>query len=156
LANRLLLAAQLIDAGLGARIFYVSIENFDTHATQLPAHQQLLTQLSGAMSAFYADMKARGHGGRVLMMTFSEFGRRAKENGSRGTDHGSASQMFLVGSKVKKGVVGDHPSLTKLTEGNLEFHTDFRCVYAAVLEKWLNVKPKDVLGKEFKPAGVFA
>src|ERR671933_18876 len=75
------------------------------------------------------DLAARGHRDRVLMMTFSEFGRRARENGSKGTDHGSAAPMFLVGGKVKPGVVGDHPSLTKLSEGNLVHATDFRRVY---------------------------
>jgi uncharacterized protein (DUF1501 family) len=90
------------------------------------------------------------------MMTFSEFGRRVKENGSKGTDHGSGSQMFLVGGKVKPGVVGAHPSLAKLEDGNLPFHTDFRQVYAAILEKWLKVPPRDILGEGFKPAAVFA
>ena len=154
LANRLKIAAQLIDAGLGARIFYVSIDNFDTHATQLPSHANLLAELSGAMTAFFDDMKARGQGDRVLMMTFSEFGRRARENGSKGTDHGSGSQMFLVGGKVKAGVVGRHPSLTDLPQGNLVHHTDFRQVYAAVLDKWLGVPSKDVLGEAFAPVDV--
>jgi uncharacterized protein (DUF1501 family) len=154
LANRLKLAAQLIDAEVGARIFYVSIDGFDTHATQAPAHAALLTQVSEAMTAFYKDMKARGHGERVLMMTFSEFGRRAKENGSRGTDHGSGAPMFLVGGKVKAGLAGAHPSLTDLPMGNLKFHTDFRQVYAAVLDGWLGVSSKELLGKEYKPAAV--
>ncbi len=155
LANRLRLAAQLIDAELGARIFYVSIGSFDTHATQGPSHAALLEQVSGAMTAFYKDMKARGQGDRVLMMTFSEFGRRVKENGSKGTDHGSGAPMFLIGNKVKAGVVGDHPSLTDVPQGNLKFHTDFRQVYAAILDRWLGVSSKDVLGGEFKAAGVF-
>ncbi len=155
LANRLKTAAQLIDADLGARIFYVSIDGFDTHATQLPAHAALLQQVSGAMTAFYKDMAARGHKDRVLLMTFSEFGRRAKENGSQGTDHGSAAPMLLVGGKVKAGVVGAHPSLTELEQGNLKHHTDFRQVYAAVLDQWLGVSSKEVLGKAFEPVGVF-
>jgi uncharacterized protein (DUF1501 family) len=155
LANRLRLAAQLIDADLGARVFYVSLENFDTHAGQAPAHASLLTQLSGALTAFYKEMEARGHGGRVLAMTFSEFGRRAKENGSKGTDHGAAAPMFLVGGKVKSGLIGKHPSLTDLEFGNVKFHTDFRQVYAAILDKWLGVSSKDVLGKEFAHADIF-
>jgi uncharacterized protein (DUF1501 family) len=155
LANRLKLAAQLIDADLGARIFYVAHDNFDTHATQLPTHANLLQQLSGAMTAFYKDMAARGHQDRILMMTFSEFGRRAKENGSRGTDHGSAAPMLLVGGKVKAGVVGKHPSLTELEMGNLKHHTDFRQVYAAVLEHWLGVPSKEVLGAGFGPVEIF-
>jgi uncharacterized protein (DUF1501 family) len=154
LANRLKLAAQLIDADLGTRIFYVSLENFDTHANQANAHAGLLSELSGAMTAFYKDMAARGHKDRLLMMTFSEFGRRAKENGSKGTDHGSAAPMFLVGGKVKLGVVGAHPSLTQLEDGNLKHHTDFRQVYAAVLNQWLGVASKDVVGGEFKPVEI--
>jgi uncharacterized protein (DUF1501 family) len=154
LANRLKLAAQLIDAGLGARIFYVSIDGFDTHAAQAAAHPQLLQQLSGAMTAFYKDLAARGHKDRVLLLTFSEFGRRAKENGSRGTDHGSAAPMLLVGGKVKAGLIGKHPSLTELEAGNLKHHTDFRQVYAAVLDQWLGVSSKDVLGEAFKPVEI--
>src|SRR5581483_10858862 len=130
LANRLKLAAQLIDADLGARIFYVSIDGFDTHANQMTTH------------------------GNLLQMTFSEFGRRARENGSRGTDHGSAAPMLLVGGKVKAGVVGEHPSLTKLEMGNLKHHTDFRQVYASILDKWLGVSSKDVLGESFKPVQI--
>lgn len=155
LAERLKLAAQLIDADLGARIFYVSIDGFDTHAGQLQPHANLLKQLSDAMTAFYRDLAARGHKDRLLLLTFSEFGRRAKENGSQGTDHGSAAPMFLVGAKVKAGLVGAHPSLTQLEMGNLKHHTDFRQVYAAVLEKWLGVPSKEVLGQEFQPVGLF-
>jgi uncharacterized protein (DUF1501 family) len=154
LANRLKLAAQLIDANLGARIFYVSLENFDTHANQVTTHAQLLTQLSAAMTAFYKDMAARGYQDRILMMTFSEFGRRAKENGSKGTDHGSGAPMLLVGGKVKAGVVGKHPSLTQLEMGNLKHHTDFRQVYAAILDNWLGVASKDVLGQKFEPVDI--
>lgn len=159
LANRLKLCAQLIDAGLGARVFYVSIDGFDTHANQgaqAGAHANLLTEVSGAITAFYKDLAARGHKDRLLVMTFSEFGRRAKENGSKGTDHGSGAPMFLVGGKVKAGAVGDHPSLGDLDMGNLKFGTDFRRVYAAVLDTWLGVPSKDVLGGGFKPVEVFA
>jgi uncharacterized protein (DUF1501 family) len=154
LANRLKLAAQLIDADLGARIFYVSLDGFDTHATQLPTHAALLAQLSGAMTAFYKDMAARGHQDRILAMTFSEFGRRVAQNGS-GTDHGTAAPMLLVGGKVKAGLVGAHPSLTELEFGNLKFHTDFRRVYASVLDQWLGVASKDVLGGSYQPVEIF-
>jgi len=153
-ANRLKLAAQLIDADLGARIYYVSIDGFDTHAGQAQTHANLLQELSAGMTAFYKDVAARGQSDRVLMMTFSEFGRRAKENGSKGTDHGSAAPMILVGGKVKAGVVGSHPSLTDLEIGNLKHHTDFRQVYAAILDKWLGVSSKDVLGGKFEAADV--
>lgn len=155
LANRLKLAAQLIDADLGARVFYVSIDGFDTHANQQNAHANLLREVSEAVTAFYMDMAARGHKDRLLVLTFSEFGRRARENGSRGTDHGSAAPMLLIGGKVKAGVVGAHPSLTQLETGNLKHHTDFRQVYAAVLDQWLGVSSRDVLGQKFTPAEVF-
>jgi uncharacterized protein (DUF1501 family) len=155
LANRLKLAAQLIEADLGARIFYVTIDGFDTHANQLNTHANLLREVSDAMTAFFKDMAARGHRDRVLMMTFSEFGRRARENGSRGTDHGSAAPMFLIGGKVKPGLVGEHPSLTDLYMNKLKHNTDFRQVYAAVLDGWLGVPSKEVLGGEFKPVEVF-
>jgi len=112
--------------------------------------------VSGAITAFYKDMAARGHKDRLLVMTFSEFGRRAKENGSKGTDHGSGAPMFLVGGKVKAGLVGEHPSLKDLEMGNLKFGTDFRQVYAAILDKWLGVPSKDVIGGGFKPVEVFA
>ena len=159
LANRLRLCAQLIDAGLGARIFYVSIDGFDTHANQggiQGAHANLLTQVSGAITAFYKDLAARGHKDRLMVMTFSEFGRRAKENGSKGTDHGSGAPMLLVGGKVKAGLVGAHPDLEKLDMGNLVHKIDFRQVYAAVLDQWLGVNSKDVLDSEFKPVDILA
>jgi uncharacterized protein (DUF1501 family) len=159
LATRLKLAAQLIDAGIGARLFYVSLDGFDTHAGQgagTGAHASLLEQVSGAIAAFYGDLSARGHKDRVCIMTFSEFGRRGYENGSKGTDHGSGAPMFLVGGKVKPGLHGKHPSLTKMEEGNLIHSTDFRRVYAAVLERWLGVNPKTVLGDGFPPLDIFA
>jgi uncharacterized protein (DUF1501 family) len=155
LANRLKLAAQLIDADLGARIFYVSIDGFDTHAGQQEPHARLLKEVSDAMTAFYRDLAARGHKDRLLLMTFSEFGRRAKENGSKGTDHGSAAPMLLVGGKVRAGVVGDHPSLTALEAGNLRHHTDFRQIYAAILDGWLGVSSREVLGPGFSAVDLF-
>lgn len=156
LGNRLKLVAQLIEANLGARIFYVSIDGFDTHATQAEAHANLLREVSGAITAFHKDLTARGHGDRLLTMTFSEFGRRAKENGSKGTDHGSAAPLFLVGKKVKPGIIGAHPRLDRLDDGNLVHHTDFRQVYAAILDRWLGVPSAEILGSGFKPADVLA
>ncbi len=154
LAGRLKLAAQLIDADLGARIFYVSIDGFDTHAAQAGTHANLMTQVSGAMTAFYKDLAARGHGDRILMMTFSEFGRRVKENGSKGTDHGTAAPMLFVGGKVNPGPVGTYPSVGDLVMGNLKYTTDFRGVYATVLDQWLGVKSTDVLGAKFDPVAI--
>jgi uncharacterized protein (DUF1501 family) len=106
------------------------------------------------MTAFYKDMAERGHKDRIVMMTFSEFGRRPYENGSQGTDHGAAAPMLLVGGKVNAGVVGKHPSLTDHTMGNLKHHTDFRQVYTAVLDKWLGVPSKEVLGEALQPVEV--
>jgi len=159
LANRLKLAAQLVDGGIGARIFYVALDGFDTHSGQggaTGAHADLWRQVSEGVSAFYRDLAGRGHKERLCIMTFSEFGRRAHENGSKGTDHGSGAPMVLIGGKVKPGIVGEHPSLTKLEDGNLVHSTDFRRVYAAVLEQWLGVDSKSVLGAQFKPVEVFA
>jgi uncharacterized protein (DUF1501 family) len=157
LATRLKLAAQLIDAGVGARVFYVAQDGYDTHAGQggaTGAHANLLGELSGAVTAFYQDVAARGHGDRVLVLTFSEFGRRAKENGSSGTDHGAAAPMLLVGGRVKAGVHGAHPSLTAVDEGNLRHAIDFRRVYAGVLRDWLNMDPAGVLGTGWEPLPV--
>jgi uncharacterized protein (DUF1501 family) len=149
LGNHLKLAAQLIDAGLGARLFYVTLDGFDTHAAQAAVHANLLRDLSDSLAAFYRDLAARGHGERVLIMTFSEFGRRAAENGSRGTDHGSGAPILLIGGRVRPGVVGAHPSLTNLDDGNLRHHTDFRQVYATLLDRWLGVPSRQVLGGAF-------
>lgn len=155
LANHLKLAAQLIDAGLGARLFYVTIDGFDTHAGQAPLHANLMREVSDGITAFFRDLAARGQRDRVLVMTFSEFGRRARENGSRGTDHGSAAPMMLIGGRVKPGIVGAHPSLTELEQGNLRHHTDFRRVYATVLERWLGLASRPILGLGFEPLDLF-
>jgi uncharacterized protein (DUF1501 family) len=157
LADRLKLAARLIDAGVGARVIYVQQDGYDTHAGQgaaAGAHAGLLGDLSGAIAAFHKDVAARGHGDRVLLLTFSEFGRRARENGSKGTDHGAAAPMLLVGSRVKAGVHGEHPSLTALDDGNLRHAVDFRRVYAGVLRDWLRVDPAAVLGAGWEPLPV--
>ncbi len=154
LGNHLKLAAQLIDAGLGARLFYVTHDGFDTHAAQLPAHANLLRDVSEAITAFYRDMAARGQGNRVLIMTFSEFGRRGHENGSQGTDHGSGAPMFLVGGRVRSGLVGEHPPLVNLDQGNLPHRIDFRQVYATILDQWLGVPSRQVLGQAYDPVNV--
>lgn len=155
LGNRLRLVAQLIEANLGARIYYVSLDGFDTHASQANTHATLLGELSNAVTAFFRDMSARGHRDRILILTFSEFGRRVQENGSRGTDHGAAAPMFLIGGRVRPGLIGEHPSLEKLEFGNLKHHTDFRQVYAAVLEKWLGIPSAGILDGQFQPLDVF-
>jgi uncharacterized protein (DUF1501 family) len=122
---------------LGARIYYVELDGFDTHSNQSDAHAALLRELSESVAAFIDDVSQRGHGDRVLVMTFSEFGRRVRENASQGTDHGTAAPMFLAGGGVQSGPIGSHPSLADLEEGDLKFHTDFRSVYATLLDCWL-------------------
>ena len=149
LAQRMKTVAQLIDAGLSTRIYYLTLEGFDTHANQAVTHANQLKELSDAMAAFLKDLKEHGHDQRVVTMTFSEFGRRVKENASRGTDHGAAAPMFLAGAGIKGGVIGKHPSMTDLDEDDLKHHTDFRQVYATLLERWLGADSSAVLGGKF-------
>jgi uncharacterized protein (DUF1501 family) len=148
LANQLKLIAQMIGGELGTRIFFVSLGGFDTHSQQPGAHQALLGELAAAVRAFYSDLAGHGLAERVVLASYSEFGRRVKENGSLGTDHGAASQMFIV-TPGKGGLYGAHPSLTDLDDGDLKFHTDFRSVYATLLEKWLGFAAEPVLGNQF-------
>lgn len=151
LGNKLKLVAQMIGGGLPTRIFYVSQGGYDTHANQLNAHQRLMTDLGDSVKAFVNDLKAQGNFERVLVMTFSEFGRRVAENANNGTDHGAAAPMFVVGNKIKAGLLGKYPSLAPadLLNGDIKFTTDFRTVYAAVLEEWLKTKSEPILGKKF-------
>jgi uncharacterized protein (DUF1501 family) len=156
LATELSTVAALITAGLRTRVFYVSLGGFDTHTAQRGRHDNLMRVLGEAVAAFFAEMEAQGAGERVTMLAFSEFGRRVAQNGSNGTDHGTAGPMFLFGRPVKGGVVGRRPSLTDLDDGDLRMTTDFRSVYAAVLERWIGVDATKVLGQRFAPAPVFA
>ncbi len=159
LASGLRLLAELIDSGNGTsplRVGHVSLGGFDTH-TQEPANlARLLTQTSEAIAAFWQDIVGHGHADDVLLMTWSEFGRRVKENAQNGTDHGSAGPMFLVGNAVKGGFHGEPPSLTNLDNGNLRFTTDFRSVYATVLEQWLQAPSDAILGAHFDQLKVLA
>jgi uncharacterized protein (DUF1501 family) len=143
-------AAQVIAANLGVRVVWVSQGGYDTHSKQGPAHQALLGELAGALAAFQKDLARLKLADRVLVMTFSEFGRRVDENGSQGTDHGAASCLFLCGSKVKGGLAGTYPSLEKLGEGDLIHTVDFRAVYATVLERWLGCDAGRLLGERFR------
>ncbi len=151
------LVAQMIKAGFGTRVYYLAIDGFDTHSNQLTAHAQLLSQLAVAIQQFDAVLRQAGQRDRVLLMTFSEFGRRVKENGG-GTDHGAGSSMFVIGKGVKGGAVGEHPNLEKdkLNNGDLGFHTDFRQVYATILDKWLGCDSRRVLGGKFEHVDLFA
>jgi len=149
LGNSLSLIARLIGGGLTTRVYYVSQGGFDTHAGQQNAHDRLMGELNGALSAFAVDLRAQGNFDRVLLMTFSEFGRRVAENANGGTDHGTAAPMFVLGGRVKPGLFGSYPSLTSLDNGDLRFSTDFRSVYGTVLETWLHAPSAAVLGRRF-------
>jgi uncharacterized protein (DUF1501 family) len=150
LTQKLQLVAGLIAKGFGTRMFYVSLDGFDTHADQGPAHTNLLTDLGNSVGAFFQTLKMSGHDSRVRLLTFSEFGRRVQENGSKGTDHGSGSCLFLAGAGLKNSVIGKHPSLADLDAGDLRFHTDFRRVYATLLDGWLGCDSKAVLGAKWE------
>lgn len=149
LGDKLKIVAQIIAGDLGTRVIFVSLDGFDTHAQQAGAHQGLLAELSSAVRAFFQDLKGHSLDERVVLATFSEFGRRVKENGSLGTDHGAASQVFVAGAGVRGGLHGKHPSLTDLVEGDLQFHTDFRSIYATLLTKVLEWPAETVLGGTF-------
>jgi uncharacterized protein (DUF1501 family) len=150
LANSLRTIASFIAGGMTTRIYYTAIGGFDTHAGQRGQHDNLMAQIDGAVTAFWKDVDRQGNAKRVLMMTFSEFGRTVKENASQGTDHGSAQPMFLFGPGVKPGCHGKYPSLTDLRrDGQLKMEVDFRSVYAAILEKWLGTKHEPILGAKY-------
>ena len=159
LAGTFRTVAQLIRADIGIRIFFTEIGGggiggFDNHANQRGNHGALLHQLSESVAAFLDDLKRDKLLDQVLLMTFSEFGRTVKENGRRGTGHGAAAPIFLAGGKLKGGVIGPHPSLTDLENGAPKVHTDFRRVYATVLDRWLGFESTSVLGKRFEPLDI--
>lgn len=156
LGRRLQLVARLIGGGMPARVYYVSLGGFDTHANQVGAHERQLRVFDQAVGSFCRDLRSQGNFDRVAMLTFSEFGRRVAQNASGGTDHGAAAPLFLFGGLVKGGLHGRHPSLTELYRGDLVHGTDFRDVYATILERWLAVQPKAVLGRDFKALRLFA
>ncbi len=144
------LIAQMIAGRLPTKVYYAHMTGFDTHASQQGVHDTLLEQLSTGVDAFYRDLEAQGNADRVLVVAFSEFGRRVAENGSAGTDHGTAAPMFVFGKRVRPGLHGRQPSLTDLADGDLRHGIDFRSVYATVLDQWLGADPTKILGAEFE------
>lgn len=136
-ARNLNLVARMIAGGMPTRVYYVSHGGFDTHNQQENSHDRLLAQLDRALKSFFTDLKQQGNDKRVVLMTFSEFGRRVAENSSRGTDHGKASCMFVAGPAVKGGLIGKHPDLSDLADGDIKHTTDFRSVYGTLLADWL-------------------
>jgi uncharacterized protein (DUF1501 family) len=142
--------AMLIAADLGTRVFYVSTSGFDTHTGQVRRHAPLLSDLSEGLAAFQQDLEKHGAADRVLTVAFSEFGRRVHENAGGGTDHGTASEMIVVGRPVRGGLYGAYPSLTDLDQGDLKYTTDFRAVYATHIDRWLGAESEHVLGKRLE------
>ena len=155
LANQLKMIGAMIRDGMPTRVYYASMGGFDTHGGQLGTHANLMRQLGESLNAFQRDLREQRNDARVTTMVFSEFGRRVKQNASGGTDHGTAAPMFLVGTAVKPGVWGNHPSLTDLDQGDLKFGVDFRSVYASVLEDWMQAPSEKVLRGRFANPKLF-
>ena len=152
--------AALIEAEMPPRLYYTTYRNnaFDTHVFQNQLHQRLLTYTADSLSGFIRDLERIGRADDVVVMVFSEFGRRVPENVSLGTDHGAANLMLVIGNSVKGGHYGEIPSLTELDEGdNLVYTTDFRRVYATVIEGWLGQRnSREILYGDFEPFDMFA
>ncbi|HKS70801.1 MAG TPA: DUF1501 domain-containing protein, partial [Ktedonobacterales bacterium] len=153
-AKGLQVLAEVIVQGLGLRVGYVTLGGFDTHASQADTQTRLLTDLADGVSAFLADLAAHNASQNVVVMTWSEFGRRVEENGNAGTDHGTAAPLFVVGDSVQGGIYGEPPDLNQLDDaGNLVFTTDFRAIYATVLDRWLGAPSAAILGGSFDDQG---
>ncbi len=153
LSEQLSMVGSMIRADMKSRVYYTSHGSFDTHANQgnvQGSHARLLQQLADAVNAFYKDLRAQGNDKRVVVMCFSEFGRRVSQNASGGTDHGTAAPMFLFGPSVTAGIHGRMPSLSDLDNGDLKYTVDFRSVYAELLDSWMGAKSRDVLGRGYK------
>ena len=153
LSRELQTISGLIRAGLETSVYYVSLGGFDTHAQQPDAHARLLRQLGDGVSALMKDLNDAGQADRVLVMCFSEFGRRVAENASDGTDHGTAGPVFLIGNNVVPGLTGTLPDLNQLRDGDLQYSTDFREVYADLLQNWFRTDSEKILGGSWKPCG---
>ena len=143
--------AQVLLADLGTRVFYAQHGGFDTHAGELPSHEKLWTEVSGAVESFMDDMKAHGRGDDFVLFIFSEFGRRIKDNGT-GTDHGSGGLAFVIGDSVKGGMYGEYPSLEPEAqlEGDLHYNNDFRNTYSSLLEQWLSLEAAPIVNGSFE------
>ncbi len=155
LIGHLMTIARLIKSGARARIYYAQQGSYDTHAQQLNAHSALLNDLGYSLKSFFDELTAAKLADRVVVLCFSEFGRRVEENASNGTDHGTAGLVFLAGPAVRPGLVGTYPSLTDLECGDLKMTVDFRRVYASVLEKWLRLPSSKPLSGAFAPLPLF-
>ncbi len=155
LGGSLRTVAALLNAGLPEKVYYIYHNGFDTHVNQIRNHGRLLGSLSASLQAFQQDLKRLGQDRKVTTLVFSEFGRRVKENGSRGTDHGKAGVSMVMGTAVKGGLYGEYPSLTDLDQGDMKFNVDFRQIYASLLGQWLGADSKAILGRAFSPLPLF-
>ena len=135
----------MIAGELPTRVYYLSLVGFDTHNNQQGTHDRLMDTLGCSINAFVREMQRQGNYQRVMLLTFSEFGRRVAENSSGGTDHGTAAPMFITGGTFTPGIHGKAPSLKDLDSGDLKYTTDFRSVYATVLDKWLRTDSRKFL-----------
>lgn len=144
------LLAKVITSDMGVRVCHIGMGGFDTHSNQPNTQTRLLRELSEGLHAFYRDLEAHGKAQDVLIMTWSEFGRRVQQNANAGTDHGTATPMFFLGGRVQGGLYGEAPSLTNLQDGNLRYTTDFRSVYASILDTWLGAPADEILGHRFE------
>ena len=143
--------ASLIFSDINTKVYYVSLGSFDTHVNQQMQQQNLFTQMNDAVKSFVKDLKANGRFNDVMLMTFSEFGRRVSQNASGGTDHGTANNMFLVGGGLKqKGVINAMPDLADLDEGDLKYKIDFKNVYATILKNWLGADDTKILNSKYE------
>jgi uncharacterized protein (DUF1501 family) len=143
--------AQVLCADLGTRIYYTQHGSFDTHSGELASHAKLWQEVSSAVGAFMDDLKEHGRADDVVLLIFSEFGRRIRDNGS-GTDHGSGGAAFVIGQAVQGGMYGAYPSLKveDQLEGDLHFNNDFRCTYATLLEQWLGLESAPIVNGQFE------
>jgi uncharacterized protein (DUF1501 family) len=153
LGEKLRAVSRLILSGVKTRVYYVTLDGFDTHANQPQVHTNLLREWSEALSAFLVRLEQSGQQDRVLVMTFSEFGRRVSENASLGTDHGAAAPMFLAGPRLPKIIHGPNPDLSDLEDGDLKYQIDFRSVYAAVLDGWMLTDSRKALDGDYQAGG---
>ncbi|MEW9699915.1 DUF1501 domain-containing protein [Paenibacillus sp. SI8] len=153
-AKNLQLTAKLISGKPGTRVYYIQLGGFDDHSQEKQQHMKTLTQLDSGLGAFYRDLKTNNMEKDVIVMVFSEFGRRLKENGSGGTDHGTAAPVFIMGDHVKGGLYGTYPSLTQLDYGDLRYEVDFRSIYYTLIEDWLRGDAQNaLLGNAYEKLG---